>query len=417
MCDLGHVFSILNCVFYQDEILSQGSGMRIILGPLRFVGLALIESDILEKDLEMKNSSFPIKIWKSVLIATQFILLFGCAGNQSMVMGSGQESKWPGKDNVQYVDASDAGLGENTSGITYQPKSIDGIGYLWVVKNYPSELFRLVFNTSTNKWITTQVWKLKTLSGKSLDSEGVTKAEWDSSIIYIASEKEGGHGAPSKLGIIAYNTATSSPTHEWDLTYKPNNPDSVNDPVDSNKGWEGLTWVPDSDLVNSQFYDQRGAKIYNPADYPDHGSGLFLAGLEANGKIYVYALNHRDLSFKKIAVFNAGFSKDKQLDTVIGLEYDRSTRYLWIHCDNNCDNSSKILEVESDSASPNFGRFTITAELASPKSLKNSNFEGIAMFPDEECTEGSKSFFWVNDDGKKKKTLSHDLIPCGKFLH
>lgn len=31
---------------------------------------------------------------------------------------------------------------------------------------------------------------------------------------------------------------------------------------------------------------------YNPANYPNHGTGLFFVGLEANGTVYAYALNH-----------------------------------------------------------------------------------------------------------------------------
>ena len=34
------------------------------------------------------------------------------------------------------------------------------------------------------------------------------------------------------------------------------------------------------------------ARVYNPADYPNHGDGLFFVGLEGNGTVYVYALNH-----------------------------------------------------------------------------------------------------------------------------
>ncbi len=273
-------------------------------------------------------------------------------------------------------------------------------------------LYRLVFDSSTKLWIPSGKWELTVPSGAKPDPEGVTKAEWDSSIIYIVSEREG--NKPSKLAIVAYDTATHSsslsPSNEWVLTHDTNNSDSVDIPVEPNDGLEGLTWIPDSDLEASKFYDQRSAKTYNSADYPDHGTGLFVAGLETKGKIYIYALNHSDGSFKKIASLDSGFSG------LMGLEYDRSTKYLWIHCDNNCGNSSKILEVESDSSSANFGHFTITVEWDRPTNLDNSNYEGIALFPDEECTGSGKSFIWANDDGKEGKSLSSNLIPCGMFV-
>lgn len=60
--------------------------------------------------------------------------------------------------------------------------------------------------------------------------------------------------------------------------------------ADANLGLEGLTFIPDSYLTSRGFVDQSTGGPYVPADYPDHGNGLFVVGVEKNGAVYVYAL-------------------------------------------------------------------------------------------------------------------------------
>lgn len=38
--------------------------------------------------------------------------------------------------------------------------------------------------------------------------------------------------------------------------------------------------------------DDRTGQLYSPADHPDHGEGIIFVGLEENGYVHVYALNH-----------------------------------------------------------------------------------------------------------------------------
>ena len=62
----------------------------------------------------------------------------------------------------------------------------------------------------------------------------------------------------------------------------------------ANLGLEAITWVPDTYLVASGFIDESTGAAYDPSRYPGHGTGLFFVGVEANGIIYAYALDHVD---------------------------------------------------------------------------------------------------------------------------
>ena len=58
---------------------------------------------------------------------------------------------------------------------------------------------------------------------------------------------------------------------EWDLT-------ADFTPVDSNLGFERITWVPDDFLVLNSFMDANTGTTDNPSHYPQHEGGLiFLA--------------------------------------------------------------------------------------------------------------------------------------------
>ena len=105
-------------------------------------------------------------------------------------------------------------------------------------------------------------------------------------------------------------------THEWNLT-------ADLPAVGANLGIEAITWIPDAFLISRGFIDQtRGPSIvYNPADYPNHGAGLFFVGLEANGMVYAYALDHVGGGFIRVATIATG------LAGVMDLQFDRERRF------------------------------------------------------------------------------------------
>jgi hypothetical protein len=79
---------------------------------------------------------------------------------------------------------------------------------------------------------------------------------------------------------LKYSNYSSSPTSliascEWNLT------DDLPS-VDPNSGFEGIAWIDDDYLVKNKLIDQNTGNVYDPANYPNHGSGVFLLGLEGN---------------------------------------------------------------------------------------------------------------------------------------
>jgi hypothetical protein len=318
---------------------------------------------------------------------------------------------WPGSNSVVAVDDPATAIGKNASGITYQPASITGTGVLWMVRNNPEMAHKMILDPRSGKWRNddTLGWG----DGKALrlprnspenrdgnrapDSEGLTKAEWDDDAIYVVSERMQVPKSDARQSILRYQTNTPDSvlyaTHEWVVS-------ETVPKVSKNGGFEALTWVPDRFLVHNGFRD-RNNKLYNPDDYPHHGTGLFFAGLEDTARIYVYALNQNDdTDFDLIVAFDSGLQPN-----IMALEFDRDTGLLWAGCDNNCESEIRVLVLRE-------GAFRVEQRYARPSTLEDLNNEGIAMFPEEECSAGTKPFLWVRDDGGDGTSLFVDRIPC-----
>ncbi len=65
--------------------------------------------------------------------------------------------------------------------------------------------------------------------------------------------------------------------------------------------------MPDSYLTSKGFVDEKTGAAYKPADYPNHGDGLFFVGVEGNGSVYAYALDQNGTDFTKVATIASGF--------------------------------------------------------------------------------------------------------------
>jgi hypothetical protein len=307
---------------------------------------------------------------------------------------------WPGSTSV--ADASDYNFGQNLSGLAYQPSGTSAPGVLWAVRNNPSTLFRLVWNGA--KWTldTANGWA----DGKQLlfgdgagvpDAEGVTLAGDDANGIFVSIERNdsGAFANTSRPAVLRYDVsaagATLTATKEFNLT-------GDLPGLDKNAGLEAITWVPDEVLVGKGFKD--GPTAYNPANHPDHGTGLFFAGVEQTGQIIAYALNQKTGGYTRIATIASGFPK------VMDLNYEPESKRLWAVCDNDCDGRTATLDVAAS------GRFEITKVYDRPAGMPNFNNEGFAIAPQAECVNGLKPVFYADDSNDNLIALRSGKLNC-----
>jgi hypothetical protein len=337
----------------------------------------------------------------------------GSGGSSGGAGGSGGVASfaWPGTDAVVTVDTADT-FGTNLSGLEYQPASPGAPAVLWAVQNGPSKLFRLLWNGSTwapdsgGAWGTGKLLHYSNGAGAP-DSEGVSKAEWIDSAIYVATERDNNDNGVSRLSLLRFDTNASgaelSATNDWNLT-------ADLPVVGPNLGLEAVTYIPDAALVAGGFFDEARHAPYVPGNYPNHGSGLFFVGVEGNGNIYGYALDHVTNAFTRVASWSSG-----QV-SIMDLSYDREVGYLWGYCDNTCANKATVFRLDTSPGSATAGRFLASRVFDHPSSLGSSNNEGIAFAPEAECSGGQKSFFWSDDDQLAGHALRRGTIPCGAFF-
>ena len=333
------------------------------------------------------------------------------AANSCAPVSGPTTSPWPGSDDVQTVDGT-AVFGGNLSGLTYEAAGSGQPAVLWAARNGPGAMFRLVFSggiwtpDATNGWSAGKLLRFPDGLGEP-DAEGITiVAGASSGGVYVASERNNSANSVSRNSILRFDASaagsTLTATHEWNLT-------ADLPAVGANLGIEAITWIPDSMLVANGFYDESKARAYVPADYASHGTGIFFVGVEANGIIYAYALNHATNSATRVATIVTGFPG------VMGMEYDRDTGYLWATCDDGCGNTTGVLQIDVSVGSLTRGRFLAPRRYARPSTLPNINNEGFAFAPQSACMAGRKSVFWADDSETAGHSIRSATIPCATF--
>lgn len=312
---------------------------------------------------------------------------------------------WPGQNNVVTGDSLNQ-FGDNLSGLIYEPAAGSSPAVLWAALNGPGSIYRLLFNGTTWASDTTGDWA----AGKALrypggtgnpDTESLTRAELTAPFIYTSVERNNDASSVSRLSILRFDSSAAgavlTATHEWVLT-------ADIPAVGPNLGLEAITWIPDSYLVSNGFLDEaRGNVAYDPAFYPNHGTGLFVVGVEGTGTLYAYALDHAASTFVKVATILSGQS------SVMGLEFDRDSGALWAACDNTCAGRQNVLGITA-------GKFQVRRSFARPSTLPDSNNEGIGIASDAECSGGFKKFFWADDSHFGGHAIRIDSIPCGPLF-
>jgi hypothetical protein len=322
---------------------------------------------------------------------------------EPIIIDADGTADWPSTQDVVAGDMEGM-FGSEVSGLYLQPASADE-RVLWASTNaMQARAYRLV--ESGGAWVSSEEGGFG--AGKRLffpdgmgvpDAESIAKADHGSPLIYIVSERDLGSGfsLESLPAIYRYDTSTDDAEliaqAAWDLT------ESLPG-LDGNQGPEALTFIPDALLVAGAFIDENTSRPYAPDDYPEHGTGLFVVGLESSGTLHVFALNS-DESSVHIA------SADTALSGVMGLELDREVGYLYAHCDDGCDNATVVLTIDAV--------LVPRVVLRRPEGLSNLNYEGIAISSEAECMDGEKPFFWV-EDGVNTHVLQQGTIRCGPYL-
>ena len=313
-------------------------------------------------------------------------------------------SSWPGSPDAQTVDGENV-FGGNMSGLTYEPSGSAAPGVLWAARNGPGTLFRLIWNgtiwttDSANDWGTGKALRYPDGTGNP-DAESVTFAATVEAGLYVATERNNDASGVSRNSVLRFGAtaadATLTATNEWNLT-------ADLPEVGANLGLEAITWIPDAFLTSQGFFDESNGHRYLPAEYPNHGDGLFFVGVEANGVIYAYALDQADDSFTRIATISSGFSG------VMGLEFDRELGYLWAVCDDGCDGRSAVFQITPQ------GAFVVTRVFERPAAMPSLNNEGFAMASQAECVGGVKAAFWSDDSETGGHAIRRGSLTCTPF--
>jgi Lamin Tail Domain len=320
--------------------------------------------------------------------------------------GGAVVSAWLGATEVQTVDPANA-YPSNLSGLHYQPANGAAPAVLWGALNGPGKLYRLIQSgtqwlSDSGAWLNGKILTYGDGSGEP-DSEGVTKAAWDVPGIYVSTERNNQVSGTSRLSVLRFDetqTGTSlAATNEWNLT-------SQLPAVGANAGLEAIAWLPDAYLVAHGFRDALLNKVYAPADYANHGTGLFAVGVEGTGNVHVLALNHSTNTASILATFSG------QQASVMDLEFDRDQGVLWVACDDTCGNQITLFAIDELTASATRGQFILRKRLAPPSGLPLSNHEGFTFQSNAECTGGQKAVFWCDDSNLASHALRQGSMSC-----
>jgi hypothetical protein len=285
------------------------------------------------------------------------------------------------------------------SGLAYQPSGTSAPGVLWAVKNDPGTLFRLIWNgtiwtpDTSNGWGVGKALKYPGGAGNP-DSEGVTLAGGDPNGIYVATERDG--NGTSRPAILRFDTSapgvTLTATDDFNLT--PNIP-NLND----NGGLEAITWVPDTFLVSKGFKDEATVAAYDPALYPNHGTGVFFVGVENLGHIIGYAVNSATDGFTRVATIQSP-------PNVMDLLFESETNLMWAACDNDCGGRYSRFDINGS------GNFFVKDAFQRPAGMPDLNNEGFAIAPQAECVNSRKPVIWADDSNTGGNVLRQGTLNC-----
>ncbi|MGN6127817.1 MAG: lamin tail domain-containing protein [Humibacter sp.] len=313
---------------------------------------------------------------------------------------------WPGSQDWKVADNECEFVtplsGQDVSGLDIDPATPN---VMWAAKN-KSHIYRLVKDgdlwvpDTANGWSSGKDIVFPSGSGQP-DAEGISVGP--DGYLYVTTERDNtASGVPldSVLRVDPNEQgAVLHPTTQWVLTGDLADAIDISGSADSNLGFEGITWVPDSYLTKNGFVDQSTHKAYDPADYPGHGNGLYFLALEKNGHLYAYALNS-DGTFHRIAAIDTG------MPAIADTQWDPDAQRVWAVADNTSAGSTTLLGIDTT------GSFVVDKIYNRPTGLPDYNLEGFALEPNTTCVDGQKGVIRSDDGNNGGHSLWAGTIDC-----
>ncbi|WP_183093103.1 lamin tail domain-containing protein [Nocardioides stalactiti] len=308
---------------------------------------------------------------------------------------------WLGSQTVTTVDAA-ATFNADASGLVFDPANPST---LWVAQNKAGTLWKLVKSGDTyvpaKNWESGRAPKYADGTG-SPDTEGITIGA--DKAVYLTSERNNEASGISRNTLLRYAPVpkpTMRATDQWELN-------GILPALGANLGLEGITFIPDDDLLAGGFVDESTGAPYDPATYPKHRGGLFVVAVEGTGLLYVLALDHTK-AVDEVAHLVATI--DPQLVTnagpagVMDVTWDAELERLWAVCDDSCDGTTVTLALVS-------GAFVVDTAYQRPAGMPNLNNEGLAIAPRSACVGGVKPVLWADDGDTDGHSLRAGTLPC-----
>ena len=371
------------------------------------------------------------------------LVLLSSYGILEVIGKKSSDDKWPGSEKVDAVDKKNE-FGENLSGLMYDSiTSSRDYPILWAIQNNPSTIYKLLYDNDKEVWSSdkTDEWgghgkRLRFMDGYGnpdaedlvipaviqRENKGMISFE-DSAFLsdmYVCTERNDidGEDHISRMSILRYNVNDISSNNSNNSNNSVNGESQLglnaiqewrlNEHLplaDDNLGLEGISWIPDSHLVELGFIDVNTGSMYNPMQYGDHGEGVFLVGLESTGSVYFFVLDEYSTSSNMIGSFKS------HEESIMSLYYDADTRYLWSLCDNTCSHVTQSVYTIQD------GQFKVAGSYTAPKEINDLNIEGYTMVPNTKCDEsGVRNVYWADDGNYNDHAIRHGTVSCGNFI-
>lgn len=283
---------------------------------------------------------------------------------------------WPGGTLVEFAPA---GYGHDVSGAVWDPLTET----LWTCEDGPGFVRRASFDSVLATWVVEQSWE------PGGDIEAITLREFDGTSIFVGIEQDN----DSHRLIREYLISGFSLVREWDLLAML--------PGSSNSGLEALTFIADSSLAAMHFVDSSDV-AYESSQFGT--GGLFFAGHQATGEIFVFDLDRSgmgtDLPHVHVTTISTG------QDEIAALEFDRTNGLLYAWHDGSID----MLQVFQPDCC---GHFTSLAQFDNPFCC-NWNMEGLALAGNDECGVAGRSLVLIRDQPDTgDPSLYEDIqFPC-----